>query len=35
MLTLIPLYQIAALTGTTGACSANAVLFTRRPRVRR
>ena len=31
MLTLIPLYQIAALTAGTGACSANAVVFPRRP----
>lgn len=31
MLTLPPLYVIAALMGGTGACSANAVLFPRRP----
>lgn len=34
MLTLIPLHQIVRLMGGTGACSANAVFFTRKPAVR-
>jgi hypothetical protein len=33
-LTLPTLIQVAALMGGTGACSANAVLFPRRPVVR-